>query len=160
MENKKLSADRQRLTDLMAERGTDPANTSRAIGRSHSYLWKFLTQQTPKRLSEEVRELLGRHFHVDPDMFRPGPYHPRPQAAAHAPEPQPQPPQFTADDLLENALDLVERAIQRHHTPMPPSMIAYLVKGICNLAISGNLESEETQTGAHLNKFPTTSRSK
>lgn len=151
-----ITPERERLLSLIDRDATNYADVSRAIGKNHSFIFQFITRHCPRALKEKERESLGRHFNVDPDMFRPGPYQPKPATPELSAAPQP--PQFTADDLLENALDLVERAIQRHHTPLSPAMIAYLVKGICNLAISGNLESEETQTGAHLNKFQTTGR--
>jgi hypothetical protein len=69
---------RSRLLALVAERKTDLATVSRAIPRNHAYLQQFVTRGTPRNLSEEVRESLGRHFGVDADEFRPATRFPRP----------------------------------------------------------------------------------
>jgi hypothetical protein len=62
-----------RLLALIAERQTDLATVSKAIGKNHAYLGQFIRRNVPRRLPEEVRESLGRHFGVDPDIFRNGP---------------------------------------------------------------------------------------
>jgi uncharacterized glyoxalase superfamily metalloenzyme YdcJ len=63
----------KQLVDLIAERGTDLATVSRAIGKNHAYLQQFIKRRTPRRLPEDVREALGAYFGVNPDLFREGP---------------------------------------------------------------------------------------
>lgn len=62
----------QRLVDLIVERKTDLATVSRAIGKNHAYLQQFIKRRVPRLLPEDVREALGSHFGVDPNLFREG----------------------------------------------------------------------------------------
>lgn len=66
-----LDPPRQELLRLVADRQTDLATVSRRIGKNHAYLHQYVKQGKPRRLSEEIRELLGHHFMVNPDVFRP-----------------------------------------------------------------------------------------
>lgn len=73
-----LDPARVRLLALVADETTDLATVSRAIGRNHAYLQQFIKRGIPRRLPEDAREALSRHFGVDPDEFRPeGPGHRR-----------------------------------------------------------------------------------
>jgi hypothetical protein len=65
-----LDRARQRLLELVAERRTDLANVSRAIGRNHAYLQQYVRRHTPRDLGERERNALGVYFAVEPDEFR------------------------------------------------------------------------------------------
>jgi hypothetical protein len=67
-----LDPPRLRLLQLVADRDTDLASVSRAIGKNHAYLQQYVKRSTPRNLAEEVRIALGGHFKVDPSEFRPG----------------------------------------------------------------------------------------
>lgn len=66
----KPDAARARLLQLMADRSTDLATVSKAIGRNHAYLQQFVKRGTPRHLPEDAREALERHFGVSADDFR------------------------------------------------------------------------------------------
>ncbi|MDE2106384.1 MAG: helix-turn-helix transcriptional regulator [Patescibacteria group bacterium] len=73
-DNRPMDLDRARLRviELVADRETDNATVSRAIGKNHAYLHQYLKQNTPRELPEEVREDLAQYFGngVRPDEFR------------------------------------------------------------------------------------------
>lgn len=55
---------RQVLDRLCQERGQDYASLSRLIGRNSAYIQQFIRRGTPRRLPEQERRLLARHFGV------------------------------------------------------------------------------------------------
>lgn len=55
---------RKRLDELIAARGDDYASLSRLIGRNATYIQQFIKRGVPRRLSEEDRGKLARHFGV------------------------------------------------------------------------------------------------
>ena len=55
---------RQVLEQLCRERGQDYAGLSRLIGRNSAYIHQFLRRGTPRRLPEQERRLLARHFGI------------------------------------------------------------------------------------------------
>jgi hypothetical protein len=69
------------VLQLVAEKGADLAQVSRAIGKNHAYLQQFLKRGKPRLLPEVVRENLGRYFGVDPNRFRSPEPEPRISAA-------------------------------------------------------------------------------
>ena len=56
---------RQQLDALIRERGEDYASLSRLLGRNAAYVQQFIRRGTPKKLDEEDRRALARHFRVD-----------------------------------------------------------------------------------------------
>ncbi len=56
---------RQRVLELVADRETNLAAVSRAIGRNHAYLHQFVHRGKPHRLPEIVRHALAQHFGID-----------------------------------------------------------------------------------------------
>jgi hypothetical protein len=55
---------RQALEQLCRERGQDYASLSRLIGRNSAYIQQFIRRGTPRRLPEQERRILARHFAV------------------------------------------------------------------------------------------------
>ncbi|WP_338504528.1 S24 family peptidase [Sphingomonas kaistensis] len=55
---------RQALEQLCRERGQDYASLSRLIGRNSAYIQQFIRRGTPRRLPEQERRVLARHFGV------------------------------------------------------------------------------------------------
>jgi hypothetical protein len=52
------------LEQLCRDRGQDYASLSRLIGRNSAYIHQFIRRGTPRRLPEQERRLLARHFGV------------------------------------------------------------------------------------------------
>jgi len=66
-----MDAPRTKLAELIAEHDTDMKHISeKVLGKNHAYIQQYLERGSPRNLPEEVRELLGLHFGVDPDVFR------------------------------------------------------------------------------------------
>ncbi len=55
---------RKRLDELIASRGEDYASLSRRLGRNPTYIQQFVKRGVPRRLSEEDRRVLARHFGI------------------------------------------------------------------------------------------------
>ena len=55
---------RQRLDALITSRGEDYASLSRRLGRNPTYIQQFVKRGVPRRLSEEDRRTLARHFGI------------------------------------------------------------------------------------------------
>ncbi len=55
---------RQRLDALITSRGEDYASLSRRLGRNPTYIQQFVKRGVPRRLSEEDRHVLARHFGI------------------------------------------------------------------------------------------------
>jgi hypothetical protein len=55
---------RKRLDELIAAHGDDYASLSRLIGRNATYIQQFIKRGVPRRLSEEDRRKLARHFGI------------------------------------------------------------------------------------------------
>ncbi len=55
---------RQRLDALIVSRGEDYASLSRLIGRNPTYIQQFVKRGVPRRLSEDDRRKLARHFGI------------------------------------------------------------------------------------------------
>ena len=55
---------RARLAALVKSRGADCAALSRLLGRNPAYMQQYLKRGTPRRLREEDRAALARHFGV------------------------------------------------------------------------------------------------
>ena len=56
---------REALKRLSAARGESLAELSRMLRRNDAYLQQFVGRGTPRRLAEDDRRLLARHFGVD-----------------------------------------------------------------------------------------------
>jgi phage repressor protein C with HTH and peptisase S24 domain len=56
---------RQRLEQLIAERGDDCAALSRLLKRNAAYVQQFLKRGTPRKLDEDDRRTLAQYFGVD-----------------------------------------------------------------------------------------------
>jgi hypothetical protein len=56
---------RQRLSDLSTATSTSLASLSRMLGRNAAYLQQYVERGTPRRLSEDDRLKLAKHFRVD-----------------------------------------------------------------------------------------------
>lgn len=82
----KLDPIRERLLQLVDERGTSLAAASRVIGRNHSYLQQFIHRGTPRRLAEDDRHKLANFFDIPEHelVIRKGPA--TPQRIAATPE--------------------------------------------------------------------------
>jgi len=65
----KMDPVRQRLVEMIDARGTTLAEVSRAIGKNHAYLQQFVKRETPRKLPEDVRKALARHFRVAESEF-------------------------------------------------------------------------------------------
>ncbi|NJC06412.1 phage repressor protein C with HTH and peptisase S24 domain [Sphingomonas kaistensis] len=52
------------LEQLCRERAQDYASLSRLIGRNSAYIQQFIRRGTPRRLPEQERRLLARHFGI------------------------------------------------------------------------------------------------
>lgn len=52
------------LQKLCQERGVDFASLSRLIGRNPAYIQQFIRRGTPRRLPEQERRILARHFDI------------------------------------------------------------------------------------------------
>jgi phage repressor protein C with HTH and peptisase S24 domain len=66
-----LTPARTRLSLLIARHETNMADLSdRVLGKNVSYIQQYLTKGSPKKLDEEIRQKLGEHFSVDPDVFK------------------------------------------------------------------------------------------
>lgn len=55
---------RKRLDELITARGEDYASLSRLIGRNPTYVQQFVKRGVPRRLSEDDRRTLARHFGI------------------------------------------------------------------------------------------------
>ncbi len=55
---------RKRLDELISARGEDYASLSRLLGRNPTYVQQFVKRGVPRRLSEDDRRLLARHFGI------------------------------------------------------------------------------------------------
>ena len=55
---------RQRLDELINQRGEDYASLSRLLGRNPTYVQQFVKRGVPRRLSEDDRRKLAAHFGV------------------------------------------------------------------------------------------------
>jgi hypothetical protein len=65
MVDRKLTTDaRELLEQLCRERGQDYASLSRLIGRNSAYIQQFIRRGTPRRLPEQERRVLARHFGI------------------------------------------------------------------------------------------------
>jgi phage repressor protein C with HTH and peptisase S24 domain len=56
---------RKRLLELIDEHDTNLKVVSLAIGRNHAYLHQFIHKGVPRKLPEEVRQALARHFGIE-----------------------------------------------------------------------------------------------
>ncbi len=55
---------RKRLDELISARGEDYASLSRLLGRNPTYVQQFVKRGVPRRLSEDDRRTLARHFGI------------------------------------------------------------------------------------------------
>lgn len=55
---------RKRLDELISSRGEDYASLSRMLGRNPTYVQQFVKRGVPRRLSEDDRRKLARHFGI------------------------------------------------------------------------------------------------
>jgi hypothetical protein len=63
---------RQRVADLLAQRGEDLARLSVDIlVKNHAYLHQYIKQAKPRWLPEDVRGKLAAHLGVDESEFKP-----------------------------------------------------------------------------------------
>lgn len=70
MVDRKLPTDpRELLERLCRERGQDYASLSRLIGRNSAYIQQFIRRGTPRRLPEQERRTLARHFGIAEQML-------------------------------------------------------------------------------------------
>lgn len=56
---------RARLHQLIEHDGISLAELSRIAGRNAAYVHQFMTRGTPRRLDEDVRLALAKHFNID-----------------------------------------------------------------------------------------------
>lgn len=56
---------RHALARLAVDHGDSLASLSRLLGRNAAYVQQFIERGTPKRLDEDDRLTLARHFQVD-----------------------------------------------------------------------------------------------
>lgn len=56
---------RATLVAVAEERGDSLAALSKMLGRNAAYLQQFVTRGSPRRLDEDDRLTLARHFNVD-----------------------------------------------------------------------------------------------
>ena len=56
---------RNRLQDLMDERGDDCLSISRMLGRNAAYFQQFLKRGVPRKLKEDDRRVLATYFGID-----------------------------------------------------------------------------------------------
>lgn len=52
------------LGEIIADRGITYADVSRLIGRNHAYIQQFIKRGSPRRLDEQDRRVIARHFGV------------------------------------------------------------------------------------------------
>lgn len=52
------------LGEIIADRGITYADVSRLIGRNHAYIQQFIKRGSPRRLDEQDRRIIARHFGV------------------------------------------------------------------------------------------------
>jgi SOS-response transcriptional repressor LexA len=57
------------LRRLCSERGEDFASLSRLIGRNPAYIQQFIRRGTPRRLPEQERRIIARHFGVPEQLL-------------------------------------------------------------------------------------------
>ena len=55
---------REKLSELVRERGSSLAALSRMLGRNASYLQQYVTKGSPRKLEEEDRRRLAQFFGV------------------------------------------------------------------------------------------------
>jgi Peptidase S24-like len=60
-----MDAVRERVEQLMIERGDDCLSISRLLNRNAAYVQQFLRRGTPRKLNEDDRRVLARYFGVD-----------------------------------------------------------------------------------------------
>lgn len=71
-----MDATRQRLEDLIRERGDDYFGMSKLLGRNAAYIQQFMKRGTPRKLDEDDRRTLARYFGVDEsELGAPPPAH-------------------------------------------------------------------------------------
>ena len=61
---------RATLDRLIAERGSNYVDASRAIGRNPAYIQQFIKRRTPRKLDEDDRRTLARFLGVDESLLR------------------------------------------------------------------------------------------
>jgi hypothetical protein len=59
------------VRQLILEKVPNLSETSKKIGKSHSYLQQFVRRGVPAKLPEDVREALAPEMGVEPDDLRP-----------------------------------------------------------------------------------------
>jgi hypothetical protein len=71
MDTKILPVDetRELLQRLCQERGVDFASLSRLVGRNPAYIQQFIRRGTPRRLPEQERRLIARHFSISEHLL-------------------------------------------------------------------------------------------
>jgi hypothetical protein len=60
---------RELLQRLCQERGVDYAGLSRLIGRNPAYIQQFIRRGTPRRLPEQERRMIARHFSISEHLL-------------------------------------------------------------------------------------------
>ncbi|MBW3634618.1 MAG: S24 family peptidase [Chloroflexi bacterium] len=63
-------AQREIIARLIEERREDFASLSRLLGKNAAYMQQFIKRGTPRRLSEEDRKTLARHFGINEQVLR------------------------------------------------------------------------------------------
>lgn len=67
----KQDAPRNLLMSLMSQNDEEMKFVSEdVLGKNHAYIHQYLFKNKPIVMPESVRELLGKHYNVDPDLFR------------------------------------------------------------------------------------------
>lgn len=61
---------RATLDRLIAERGSNYVDASRAIGRNPAYIQQFIKRRSPRKLDEDDRRTLARFLGVDESLLR------------------------------------------------------------------------------------------
>jgi lambda repressor-like predicted transcriptional regulator len=62
---------RKPISGRLKERGLNMAEVSRRLGRDETYLQQFLKKGSPKKLSEDDREVLAEVLGISPDELWP-----------------------------------------------------------------------------------------
>lgn len=74
----RLRQDKSRIDDLVRARidqlireseSDDYASVSELLGRNHAYIHQYVRRGTPRRLREEDRRLIARHFEIPPQTL-------------------------------------------------------------------------------------------
>lgn len=75
---------REVVRQLCVERGQDFASLSRLVGRNSAYIQQYVKRGTPRRLPEQERRIIARHFNI-PEAMLGGPIPDKPEMTGLVP---------------------------------------------------------------------------